>query len=94
MSTLETKIKKAWKPPKSNISDIIVAFFNVNQDGNVSQLQLLKKAESDKANQAALKAIQDSTPFAPLPPSLMTDDKKSIDIEFTFDYNVYQKSRF
>ena len=84
MGELQRRIKSHWHPPKKNISDRIQVVFRVNADGAMSKLRLSTKSESDVANSAALKAVQDSAPLAALPKGA----PDYVDIQFTFDYNV------
>ena len=90
MSTLQRKIKLAWKPPRGTESNRIVVNFSILRDGSLADLSLVYKSASQEANLAALDAVTNAAPFEPLPPGA----GPAIDIEFTFDYNVFQKSRW
>lgn len=90
MSSLQRKIKLAWKPPRGTESNRIVVNFSVLRSGQLSNLTLVRKSASVEANNAALDAVTDAAPFDPLPEGA----GNSIDIEFTFDYSVFQKSRW
>ena len=86
MAELQRRIKRAWYPPKSHESDRIQVVFKVHTNGTMSNLRLSKSSSSAIANQAALKAIQNAAPFRPLPDGA----PDSVDIQFTFDYNVFK----
>jgi TonB family protein len=90
MSSLQRKIKRSWKPPRGSESNRIVVTFTVLQDGRLGNLKIIRSSPNPEANMAALKAVTDASPFEPLPPGAGPD----IDIEFTFDYNVFQNQRF
>ncbi len=85
MKKLEAKIKKNWNPPKSDKNTRIVAQFKVYRDGRVSDVKIKQGADNEDANYAALNAINASVPFDPFTSLLKAS---SVDIEFTFDYNI------
>lgn len=90
MSKIQEKIKQRWRPPKGSESKRIVAVFSINRDGSLSNLKISKTNANSLANDAALNAIRNSAPF----PALPLGSPQSIDIEFTFDYNVFKRSRY
>ncbi len=90
MSALQRKIKMSWKPPRGSESNRIVVSFSVLQNGRLEDLQMIVPCQDPAANQAALEAVTRAAPFDPLPPG----SAPKVDVEFTFDYNVFQKTRF
>lgn len=90
MSLLQRKIKRMWKPPRGSESNRIVVTFSVTTDGRLQNLKLTQSCPLPDANMAALDAVTKAAPFDPLP----IGSGPSVDIEFTFDYNVFQKSRW
>lgn len=86
MADLQRRIKRAWFPPKGNESKRVQVVFKVHSNGTVSNLRLLGSSGLAIADQAALKAVQNAAPFRPLPDGAPPD----VDIQFTFDYNVYK----
>lgn len=85
MADLQRRIKRAWFPPRGNESKRVVVTFKVHTQGQLSHLRIEKSSGVAIADQAALKAVENAAPFRPLPkgaPSV-------VDIEFTFDYNVF-----
>ncbi len=90
MSALQRKIKMAWKPPRGTESNRIVVTFSVLQSGRLENLQMTVASQDASANQAALEAVTRASPFEPLP----SGAGPKVDVEFTFDYNVFQKTRF
>lgn len=90
MSALQRKIKRSWKPPRGSESNRIVVTFSVVSDGSLSDLKLLQASGDPEANLAAMQAVSRAAPFDPLPPG----SAPTVEIEFTFDYNVFQRSRF
>jgi outer membrane biosynthesis protein TonB len=90
MAALQRKIKRAWKPPRGTESNRIVANFKVRRDGSITDLKLIVQCSYPEANLAALEAISNAAPFDLLPAGSVDP----VDIEFTFDYNVFQKARW
>ena len=90
MSALQRKIKMAWKPPRGSESNRIVVMFTINKNGYIQNIQLVTPSRLSDANAAALDAVKRAAPFDPLP----AGSPPSVDIEFTFDYNVFKKERW
>lgn len=88
MADLQRRIKRAWFPPKGNESKRVVVVFKVHTNGTMSALRLVTSSGMAIADQAALKAVQNAAPFRPLPDGAPPD----VDIQFTFDYNVFKGS--
>lgn len=86
MADLQRRIKQAWFPPKDTESLRIKVQFVAHKNGSMGNLRLIKSSGNALADQAALRAVQNAAPFKPLPEGA----PPSVDIEFTFDYNVYR----
>lgn len=85
MRELERKIKRNWNPPKGDASKRVVMLFKIGRDGRLLSIRVGKSSGSIPNDDAAKAAIELTAPFQPLPPEFKGS---SIDIEFTFDYNV------
>lgn len=85
MANLQRRIKKHWMPPRHTESRTIVVMFTVARDGALSELHITRSSGVSIADQAAIQAVQNSAPLPPLPPHA----PESVQIEFTFDYNVF-----
>ena len=85
MADLQRRIKRAWFPPKGQESKRVVVVFKIHRNGELSHLRLDHTSGMAIADQAALNAVQNAAPFRPLPPGAPED----VDIQFTFDYNVF-----
>ena len=90
MARIQEMIKQRWRPPRGSESKRIVVHFVINRDGSLSNLRLMQTNGDTLANEAALSAVRNAAAFPPLP----AGSAPSIDIEFTFDYNVFKKSRY
>jgi TonB family protein len=85
MADLQRRIKRAWFPPKGDESKRVVVVFKIHKGGDLSHLRLEHSSGLALADQAALKAVENAAPFRPLPAGASDD----VDIQFTFDYNVF-----
>jgi TonB family protein len=90
MARIQEMIKQRWKPPRGSESKRIVVHFVINRDGSLSNLRLMQTNGDTLANEAALGAVRNAAAFPPLP----VGSAPSIDIEFTFDYNVFKRLRY
>lgn len=88
MADLQRKIKKQWYPPKGYESKRVVIGFKIHSDGKMTNLKLDRPSGTVEADNAALRAAEMASPFRPLPPGAPDD----VDIQFTFDYNVFMGS--
>ncbi|OGI18731.1 MAG: hypothetical protein A3B68_03570 [Candidatus Melainabacteria bacterium RIFCSPHIGHO2_02_FULL_34_12] len=85
MNELQRRIKRAWRPPRGNESKRVIVTFKINKAGELSNLAIKVGSEFEPADKAAILAIQAAAPFARLPEGA----PNAVDIEFTFDYNVF-----
>jgi|LakMenEpi03Aug12_release.lakeMendotaPanAssembly.Ray.scaffolds.fasta_scaffold276894_2 TonB family protein len=86
MADLQRNIKRHWFPPKGQESRRVVVVFKVNKDGSYSNLKVTKSSDIAVADRASLRAVEDASKgFKPLPAGAPSN----VDIEFTFDYNVW-----
>lgn len=87
MKELQMHIKANWDPPKGRESLRVILLFRLAKDGRLLSRSVFKSSGDDKADKAALDALENSMPFKPLPAEFKG---KSVDIQFTFDYNVFK----
>lgn len=85
MQDLQRRIKKHWEPPRGQETRRVQIIFKIHADGKMSNLRISRSSGLNKADDAALKAAEAASPLRPLPEGAPDD----VDIEFTFDYNVY-----
>lgn len=86
MRELQRRIKMNWDPPKGNESKRVVLLFKIARDGRLLSARVFKSSGIPNADKAAISAVELTAPFKPLPPDYKGS---SIDIQFTFDYNVF-----
>lgn len=86
MAELQRRIKRNWQPPRKSQSKRVVVLFTVAKDGRLLNMRVNRSSGEPDADNAAISAVQLSAPFRPLPSEFSGG---SIDIQFTFDYNVF-----
>lgn len=91
MRELQRRIKMNWDPPKGNESKRVVLLFKIAKDGRLLSVRVFKSSGVPNADKAALNAVELTAPFRPLPADFRGG---SIDIQFTFDYNVFGASGY
>lgn len=91
MRELQRRIKMNWDPPKGNESKRVVLLFKIARDGRLLSCSVFKSSGLPGADKAAVNAVHATAPFRPLPAEFKGS---SIDIQFTFDYNVFGASGY
>lgn len=86
MKELQRRIKMNWDPPQGYESKRVVLLFKIAKNGGLLSCSVYKSSGLQEADVAAINAVKLATPFDPLPAGF---NGSSIDIQFTFDYNVY-----
>lgn len=86
MKELQRRIKMNWDPPKGNESKRVVLLFSIARDGRLLNVKVHRSSGLAAADKAAIDAVKLTAPFRPLPPDFRGDN---VDIQFTFDYNVF-----
>lgn len=88
MADMQRRIRKVWRAPKTKNSTHAVVIYKIHTNGSVSHLRLSKSSGVLNADKAALKAIKEVVPLRPLP----VGAPPNIDIQFSFDYNVFNRT--
>lgn len=91
MRDLQQRIKRNWEPPKGEESRRVVILFTISKDGRLLSKRITKSSGLASADKAAMSAVELSAPFKPLPAEYK---ESSVDIQFTFDYNVFSARRY
>lgn len=86
LNKLKQRVQQQWLPGMSQSNRRTVLNFTVNRSGEVNNLNIVQTSGFRVTDEVALNAIQRAAPFAPLPTGYR---KNYIDIEFTFDINVF-----
>lgn len=91
MRELQRSIKRNWDPPKGEESRRVVLLFKIARDGRLLGVSVSKSSGLASADKAALAAVKLTAPFKPLPAEYK---ESSVDIQFTFDYNVFGAKKY
>lgn len=91
MRDLQDRIKRRWEPPRGNESKRVVLLFKIAKDGRLLKVTMVKGSGMPAADKAALDAVENAAPFKPLPPEFRG---QHVEIQFTFDYNVFGATRY
>lgn len=90
MIEFERRVKNNWKPPKQDKTNRVIVKFKVNRAGELFDYHVLESSKVKSLEQSAIKALKQSAPLLPLPKEYTDDD---IEIEYTFDYNVFSTTK-
>ena len=83
LGTMESAIKAHWAPPENSAP--VVVDYQLDKSGEVKNLRLLSPSGQTLADRAALVAVQNSSPFQPLPPGA----GDFVEVQFTFEQNDF-----
>ncbi len=86
MDNLQKNIKKNWNPPRGDESKRVILLFKLDRQGNLLNVKVKQSSGSKSTDEAAIYAVEKAAPFGQLPIEFTGD---SVDIQFTFDYNVF-----
>jgi TonB family protein len=86
LQQLQERVKQQWVPELSQTSRRTVLHFTVDRSGHINGLEVAKTSGFTVTDQAALSAIKRAAPFGPLPAGY---EPGYVNIQFTFDINVY-----
>jgi TonB family protein len=87
MADLQKRIRKHWFPPRDPNSKVASVTFVITRSGNLQSLRILNSSGLAASDNAALQAVENAAPFPPLPEGA----PPSVDIEFTFTYQVFSQ---
>lgn len=88
MENVQNRIRSAWDAPFSERSLSAATIFSIDLNGKIKNIKIDKPSPRKDYNASAIKALNTVEWMRELPLGLKDD----IDIQFTFDYNVYSKT--
>jgi TonB family protein len=86
MAELQRRVKRNWIPPEQGNSRRSVLRFSISRNGEISNLRVGKSSGNADSDAAAMDAVRRAAPFRSLPAGYKG---RTIDIQFTFDINVF-----
>lgn len=81
---VQRRCKRAWFPPRSHQWNQAKTIFTINQAGEVSDIHISQSCGFEECDQSALKAVENASPFRPLPAGAPS----SVQMEMTFTYTT------
>ena len=90
MKDLQRRIKMNWDPPKQDTAKRVVLLIKIAKDGRLLDCHVVQSSGTSSVDEAAMRAVFHTAPFKPLP-AAYADNR--VDIQFTFDYNVFGASK-
>lgn len=81
---LQDKIERNWTLPKGiKYEQVPVVSFVLYKDGKVSHVRLTTSSGNKQVDDLAVKAIEKSAPFRPIPKNIDVD---TVDFDFQFEF--------
>ncbi|MBI5173755.1 MAG: TonB family protein [Candidatus Melainabacteria bacterium] len=86
MKDMKKAIQAKWQPPKGIAQKTIVAVFSIQRNGNIVEADIVESSGDAGIDQAAMKALKDASPLAPLPKGAPAH----VQVRYKFDWKVSQ----
>lgn len=87
MRDMQRSIKLNWDTPKLDKSTSVTLKYKVNKNGELLEYSVSQSSGIKEMDDSAIKALKETAPFKPLPASYK---EENIEVQFTFDYNVFK----
>lgn len=83
LNLIREKVGKNWNWPTSSTNKKMIIYFRILKDGTVSEIKTKKSSDDEFFDLAALRAVEFSAPFPPLPPAF-PEEYLGVYFEFSF----------
>ena len=83
---IKRRVKQNWNPSYSSQEQTTYLTFNIQKNGQITDLQVTKSSGSATLDRESVAAVQNSAPFDPLPPDFPLE---VLEIEFSFNIYLY-----
>lgn len=87
MAKVQRRITRKWRPPLSDYSTKVVVNYIIKKNGDLGKYSITESSGNSRMDVSATEALQKAAPFPPLPSGYNED---TLEVKFTFDYNVYK----
>jgi TonB family protein len=67
LAEVEDRIARSWQPSNRDRSEHVTVSFTIAENGEVNDLRINDSSEEATADEAAIDAVEQAAPFAPLP---------------------------
>lgn len=85
MRDMQKNIKINWNPPKLTKNTSVTLVYTIGKNGELLSYAVYKSSGNKEMDNSAIEALKATAPFKPLPAAF---SKSSVDVKFTFDYNI------
>lgn len=83
---IKRRVKRNWNPSYSSQEQTTYLTFNVQKNGQITDLKVAESSGSEKLDRESIAAVQNSAPFDPLPADFPLE---ALEIEFSFNIYLY-----
>lgn len=83
---IKRRVKGNWNPSFAVEEYTTFLAFDIQKNGQITGLRVTRSSGSEKVDRESLEAVQDSAPFAPLPPEFPLEAMK---VQFSFNIYIY-----
>lgn len=87
MAKVQRRITRKWHPPLSDYSTKVVVNYIIKKNGDLGKYSVTESSGNSRMDVSATEALKKAAPFPPLPSGYNED---TLEVKFTFDYNVYK----
>lgn len=83
---IKRRVKSNWQPSYAVEEYTTFLTFEIQKNGQVTGLRVTQSSGSEQVDRESLAAVQNSAPFAPLPPEFPLE---AMEVEFSFNIYIY-----
>ena len=80
------RVKRNWNPSYRTEEYTTFLTFDIQKNGQITGLRITQSSGSQQVDSESLEAVQNSAPFAPLPPDFPLE---SLGVRFSFNIYIY-----
>ena len=93
MSTVMTKVRKSWKPPRNKQTHSGSIVFTLTSDGQATDIEIQSSSGNPTFDQSMIEAVQRSTPFTDAMNYIQQHSMEHLTVFQNFDYSVHRRYR-
>ncbi len=83
---VKRRVKSNWNPSYRAEEYTTYLSFNIEKNGQITELRVTQTSGSEKVDRESLDAVQNSAPFAPLP---LEFPLEALEVQFSFNIYIY-----
>lgn len=91
MAYMQKTMKTNWNPPEFDNSMTTTVMFTIMKDGTITNPKIKTSSGNSEMDNIAIATVRNVAKLPPLPTEIAKQHEKT-DVEFTFTYNVKQKT--